>query len=78
MEQQIQAILHLHNVLRTKSSESYTPVGFNDTETNNGTIVGMWGEGSAPNLASSEDMQYERTSFASKDVRKKLCQDLSE
>ena len=33
----VMASLALQNMLRTKSRESYTPVGFIDTETNDGT-----------------------------------------
>ena len=47
----VMASLALQNMLRTKSSESYTPVGFIDTETNDGIIEGTWREGTAPNLA---------------------------
>ena len=66
--------LALHNMLRSKSSESYTPVGFIDTETNDGVIEGVWREGTAPNLAPLEDMRYGRTSLAGKDIRQKLCE----
>ena len=63
------ASLALHNMLRTKSSESYTPVGFIDTETNDGIIEGTWRKGTAPNLTPLEDMRYGRTSLAGKDIR---------
>ena len=70
----VMASLALHNMLRTKSTESYTPVGFIDTETNDGAIEGTWREGTAPNLAPSEDIRYGRTSLAGKDIRQKLCE----
>ena len=68
------ANLALHNMLRTKSTESYTPVGFIDSETNDGIIEGTWREGTAPNLPPLEDMRYGRTSLAGKDIRRKLCE----
>ena len=37
----VMASLALHNMLSTKSSESYTPIGFMDTETNDGIIEGI-------------------------------------
>ena len=61
------ASLALHNMLRTKSSESYTPLGFIDTETNDGVIEGAWSEGTALSLATSEDMRYGRTSLTGKE-----------
>ena len=70
----VMASLALHNMLRTKSSESYTPVGFIDTETNDGIIEGTWREGTAPNLAPLPDMRYGRTSLAGKDIKRKLCE----
>ena len=68
------ASLAHHNMLRTKSSESYTPVGFIDTETNYGVIEGTWREYNAPNLAALEHMRYGRTSLADKNVRQKLSE----
>ena len=68
------ASLALHSMLRTKLSESYTPVSFIDTETNDGVIEGTWRVGTAPNFAPLEDMQYGRTSLAVKDIRQKRCE----
>ena len=65
----VMASLALHNILRTKSSESYTPVGFIDTETNDGIIEGTRREDTAPNIAPLEDMRYGRTYLAGKDIR---------
>ena len=72
------ASLAVHNMLRTKSSESNTPVSFIDTETNDGVIEGTWRKRTASNLALLEDMRYERTSLACKDVRQKLCKYFSD
>ena len=48
----IMASLALHNMLRTKSSKSYTPTGFVDFEIPNGNIIQReWREFSSPNLA---------------------------
>ena len=48
----IMVSLALHNMLRTKSSESYTPTGFVDSEIPNGNVIqGEWRDCSTPNLA---------------------------
>ena len=68
------ASVALDNMLSSKSSESYTPVGFINTKTNGGIIEGTWREGTAPNLALLEDIRYGRTSLAGKDTRRKLSE----
>ena len=70
----VMASVALDNMLSSKSSESYTPVGFIDTETNGCIIEGTWREGTAPNLALLEDMQYGRMCLAGKDTRRKLSE----
>ena len=60
----VMASFALHNMFRTKSSESYTPVSFINTEANNGVIEGTWREGTGPNVSPLEDMRYGRTSLA--------------
>ena len=63
------ASVALDNMLSSKLSEFYTPVGFIDAETNGGIIEGTWRESTAPNLALLEDMRYGRTSLAGRDTR---------
>ena len=70
----VMASVALCNMLRTKSSESCTPVGFIDTEINDGVTEGTWKEDIAPNLSPLEDMRYGRTSLAGKVIRQKLCE----
>ena len=70
----VMASVALDNMLSSKSSESYTPVGFINTKTNGGIIEGTWREGTAPNLALLEDIRYGRTSLAGKDTRRKLSE----
>ena len=70
----VMASLPLHNIVRTKTSESYTPVGFIDTETNDSVIEGTWRKKTPPDLTLLKDTCYGRTSLPYKDERKKACQ----
>ena len=68
------ASLALHNMLRTKSSESYTPTGFVDLEIPNGNVIqGEWRECLTPNFAPLQCEKGGRQSLSGKQVRQKLC-----
>ena len=68
------ASLALHNMLRTKSSESYTPTGLVDFEIPNGNVIqGEWRECLTPNLAPLQCGNGGRQSLSGKQVRQKLC-----
>ena len=47
------ASIFLHNLLRTRSRDSYTIVGFtNQVAVDRSTVEGIWGEsGTSPNIA---------------------------
>ena len=70
----IMASLALHNMLRTKSSKSYTPTGFVDFEIPNGNVIqGEWRECSTPNLSPLQCENVGRQSLSGKQVQQKLC-----
>ena len=70
----IMASLALPNMLRTKSSQSYTPTGFIDFEVANGNVVqGGWRECSTPNLVPLQCENGGRQSLSGKQIRQKLC-----
>ena len=69
----IMASIALHNTLRTKSSESYTPHGSVDNETKGTAIEGTWCECSTPNLAFLQNENIGRQSLVAKKIRQKYC-----
>ena len=70
----IMVSLALHNMLRTKSSESYTPTGFVDFEIPNGNVIqGEWRECSTLKLSPLQCENVGRQSLSGKPVRQKLC-----
>lgn len=60
-------------MLRTKSSESYTPHGSVDNETKGTAIEGTWRECSTPNLAFLQNENIGRQSLVAKKIRQKYC-----
>ena len=67
----IMASLALHNMLRTKSAQSYTPLGFIDQEDENSNFIpGDWRTNSlAPNLADLEILPAQRVSSSGEEIR---------
>ena len=70
----VMASLALHNLLRTKSRESYTPIGSIDFENDTGEIVeGTWRqEVISTNVAGLQPAAPCRTSFTAEEVRNEL------
>lgn len=69
----VMASLALHNMLRTKSRESYTPAGFVDQENEGVVVGGSWRDTSAPNIVPLQPAPPSRKNASAEAVREKFC-----
>ena len=69
----VMASLCLHNMLRTKSKNSYTPVGFLDQENEGVVEGGSWRDISAPNIVPLQPAPHSRKNVSAEAVREKFC-----
>ena len=67
----------IHSLLCTKSTRSYTPLGFNDNEVNGVIIQGSWREHAAPNAVSLENDRSGRPNLIAKRMGQ-IFRDLSQ
>ena len=74
IEHVVLASLALHNMLRTKSSESYTPTGFIDFEIENGNVIpGSWREdGMLNNIKPIKCQTPHRPNLTAEKIREKF------
>ena len=72
----VMASLALHNMLRTKSSESYTPGGFIDQEDESGEVLpGNWRQDSAaPNMVDLQIHPPHRKNISAENIRTKFLE----
>ena len=75
-ESAVMASLALHNLLRTKSRDSYTPVGYTDQEGADGVVVpGNWREEAASaNIVPLESSRRGRVNLKAEEIRHAFCE----